>query len=687
MVESSVERKLPSTRHAPVATNRPNAISVTRDYPSETIPAARAEGASVTMQSHDTPSAIFTQRPEPLDVRTDAHSDTIVSMDTAAEPLPTANPIVDEIAKQPDLSAQEIEIANVLETIFRGEAVPSETTKFFDEAIGDTEISVDNNNPDKPYLVVTCDSDSEREVRFGFTVSRPDEGPIVLENDFREAAIKGEGYGTAALSFVESMLQHVVNSSGREIEIAFVELGDLRVRNWLDGNGYVNEPSNVVGGKRYVKMIQTGEDPPEPTGAVEKGSEVSEPKSDEPQRAAGGSGIKVPPTEPPGGTAESSSDEPEEPGKTFRQLVSGIKAEMEHVDQLVVPTQSDDSMEILEEEEAMKKALMREVFIRAGEKFRDWVADQELNAMLSEAAGESNALSSVERPQDGSESHGDSVVSGERQIRRVEPLIRIVGDVTLIGVDHGSAQYFRDNPIYERVIIAIGNADHLLLEGQRGLHRDNVTYKPGNTFSFEDLAYKNFVRRGKSEDIHTLEQNMDYFSLARQAGFDTNTALLSADIESVRFLASLLPEEQELATRITVGATLANIPSLSLSADEYYVRMWALTKRYELFQKQYPQGTQLNNAFIIGADLISEYMQNVRDAQVIGPELIVTVPQLIGEKVVILGQSHMNNLEGALLGHAAPEVGGMGWNQYYETLEPHEKIYCDLVIKVANLSL
>lgn len=154
-------------------------------------------------------------------------------------------------------TSQELQAAQALGAIIRGDIECGESG-FYDTNIGDLQISVDPGDPTQPYIAFTYATGTPREVEFGFSLTVPDKGPIIVKNNLRRARMRGQGYGTGAFLSLEHTFMTFSKSLRRPIEIQVFEIDNQpRVVNWYERMGYTPHSTDNPESRMLSKVIGT----------------------------------------------------------------------------------------------------------------------------------------------------------------------------------------------------------------------------------------------------------------------------------------------------------------------------------------------------------------------------------------------------------------------------------------------
>lgn len=272
---------------------------------------------------------------------------------------------------------------------------------------------------------------------------------------------------------------------------------------------------------------------------------------------------------------------------------------------------------------------------------------------------------------------------GDPRAKIPEPEIREVGKTTLIGVNHDvPLTAIVVMPIYPRIVDKLRSAQHLLLEGTRDIIERNAVFDIAG-YGLEEFGFETFRLRGKKEDIHCLEQTKDPIALAMSHGIDVNTAILVHSLVDIVDPRVLDPNTREESLQGIVDKNRVMFPTLgeSMTREELYEQYQVVTDNFINFRNSISSNSSLEQ-FVAGFKTLNVYMRFVRDFEIIGPELLQTMPTLTGETVVMMGNDHMDNLEHILRTGKVEPVPV--WPEFERGFEPLVRTCTTLFAEVAN---
>ena len=252
-----------------------------------------------------------------------------------------------------------------------------------------------------------------------------------------------------------------------------------------------------------------------------------------------------------------------------------------------------------------------------------------------------------------------------------EPTIDRVGNVTFIGINHATALSEQHRPSLN-VLDVVREADHLLIEG-------TTTPSPGikPNINYELLTADDFKDRGKTFDIHMLEEGTVFTALTEKYGLDQRHYLLfdyyritHGALDS--FLEdndpSDLAEFKDLLITALVEFDMPGSPQLPVEELQAIVRHVVETDVRLLQDGELDTRDELAGA---AYQMNNEFLSPIRDYETLYPRIRDFDRTLQGEKAVIIGKNHVPKLLGAL------ERGGMDappdWQQFQDGLNKHDK--------------
>lgn len=248
-------------------------------------------------------------------------------------------------------------------------------------------------------------------------------------------------------------------------------------------------------------------------------------------------------------------------------------------------------------------------------------------------------------------------------------LIRHVGDVTIVGVHHGVDTTKQKRP-YQPFTDIINESDHLVLENRGG-----DPLNPQRHATFEDLARLRFTTTGKAENIHLLEEGYNKIDLLEQYGLDSRVVLLDqiVDITSPVAKNRQVPMKAWLQQQPQiVDALIESFVSDEKKSTIDKAKLTALAQEYTkvLFNPQdQSQRAQLIRSSMDGRSIVKLYSRDIRDYEKIGSRLLSLLPELKGKTSIVVGKSHVPNIESILRGRGMPQP--KPWKTFLEEPYPH----------------
>ncbi len=248
-------------------------------------------------------------------------------------------------------------------------------------------------------------------------------------------------------------------------------------------------------------------------------------------------------------------------------------------------------------------------------------------------------------------------------------LIRQVGDVTIIGVQHHVDTTKQKRP-YQPFTDIIDASDHLLLESS--VKNPIELHRPA---SFEEVAEIRFTTSDKAENIHSLDEGYNKIDLFEQYGLDSRVVLLDY------ILGVINPHAK--GGQVSMDTCLQEMPRIVDSAIENFVSeekkgtidKTALTILAQEYTKvlfnpdDQSQKAQLIRSSMDGRTTIKLYTRDIRDYEKIGPNLLSLLPRLEGKKTVMVGKAHVPNIENILRGKGIPKPNS--WQAFLRGTHPH----------------
>ena len=271
-----------------------------------------------------------------------------------------------------------------------------------------------------------------------------------------------------------------------------------------------------------------------------------------------------------------------------------------------------------------------------------------------------------------------SLEHSESEVPRVDPkeaLIKPVSlDTTLVGVYHGTDIDALATPqdLFKGLV---SNADHLILEAPRFIFEDRLEDVQAGIepIDYEVFAFKNFLDREKSDNIRFLEEDSDSVAIVNKYGLTSKNYILGSTLPFVHQMSETYKDDPEtLARRLQIMAENLHSSSQTLDALELSeVLGWiqglsAIEQKHKTDPKGhyfrrirgYMKELMWLDSMAEAADLVHNYHVQVRDYEVIGPNVKAFADAMPGKKLIIVGRDHVPNVERVLQGeeiHKPPQ--------------------------------